>query len=429
MVRRHKLHDTLRVAGWNVLLLLAGVSLMGLAGELWLRSTVPFRTNFQPTTFVPNVGVLLRPDTEVRWTNQLDFWTVSRTNSLGFLDREPPSPERAAESCHIAVIGDSFVEARQVPIAEKFHIQLEDMAARELPRLDVSTSAFGMSDTGQIAQLALYEYARPLSPKLVVLVFVPNDYIDNFPLWRALRSGLDPEHLPYAFAARTEDGGFALRPPSADYQRFKLPTPPQAARPAWQQRVGQALGTSWLWTFLHAKYAVLAFSGEPDSHAYAARVDTLATRYPAYAPLLDGRLPVSLGSTYRRSANEDTPSFFALFAEGSESPFYREALAFTAFAWSEFKRRVERDGAQLVMLASHRVHRFPLRGEGIFVQMSKMAAELGIPVIDQAEVIYRQGAELGDAGWANNDHWSPRGHRWAAQALLEYLKLNQELCE
>ena len=88
--------------------------------------------------FVHGVGVLLRPDTEVRWTNRLDIWAVSRTNRLGFPDREPPSPKRAPAGCHIAIIGDSFVEALQVTIPEKFQVRLEEMAARELPALGVT---------------------------------------------------------------------------------------------------------------------------------------------------------------------------------------------------------------------------------------------------------------------------------------------------
>ena len=87
-------------------------------------------TKVEPYTFVPGVGVLFLPNVEVRATNHLDFWTVSRTNRWGFLDREPISPERAAESCHITVIGDSFVQAKQVPISDKFHVRLEDLATR-----------------------------------------------------------------------------------------------------------------------------------------------------------------------------------------------------------------------------------------------------------------------------------------------------------
>ena len=60
--------------------------------------------------------------------------------------------------------------------------------------------------------------------------------------------------------------------------------------------------------------------------------------------------------------------------------------------------------------------------------MKELAAERGIPVINQADVIYRQGAELRDAEWAHDDHWNPTGHQWAVEALREYLKRNQDVC-
>ena len=60
--------------------------------------------------------------------------------------------------------------------------------------------------------------------------------------------------------------------------------------------------------------------------------------------------------------------------------------------------------------------------------MSEMAAERGIPVIDQGDYIRRQGAELHDANWAHDAHWNPTGHRWAAEALLEYLSGTEGVC-
>ena len=419
-----RLRRVLRVAGWNALLFTAGLILIGLAGEAWFRSTVPFHTSIRPMIFVPGVGFQKPPHTEIRKTNRLDFWTVQRTNRLGFVDREPPSPERAAESCHIAMIGDSFVEALEVPIVEKFHVRLEEMAARELPHLDVTTSAFGYEDTGQINQLAFYdEYARPLRPKLVVLVFVPNDYIDNFPLWKSLRrGGWDPEHLPYVSAARAEDGGFRLRPPDPDFRPFRPP-----ATPGWKSLVIRALDVSWFWRWLRAKhFALLTDKREIDHYAQRASRAELLRRRPAYAPLLDGWRPVSMGNRRMRPSDEEIPSFFALFQEGADSPFYEEVLAFTAFGLDQFKERAESDGAALVILATHRMRRF---GGGAFARMNEMAVERGIPVIDQGDFIHRQGAELRDAKWAHDDHWNPTGHRWAAEALLEYLKRNQDVCE
>ena len=415
-----KLRRVLRVVGWNAWLLMAGLALIGLGGEAWVRSTVPFTSVHWPTVFVPGVGVLLRPDTEIRWTNGLDFWTVSRTNSLGFLDRQPPSPERAAESCHVTMIGDSFVEAREVPIPEKFHVRLEEMAAREFPHLDVTTSAFGRGGTGQINQLAFYdEYARRLRPRLVVLVFVPNDYFNNFPLWTALRGGQDPEHLPYVSATRSDDGSFRLRPPDPDHKRFKLPrlSDPQATAPR-KGRVRRQLDAcvvrSRFLSWLCIKRARLF--PERDVHAHANRVGyaELLRRRPAYAPLLEERF------------GRDLSSFFAWGAEGKDSwLFYEEALAFTPFGLDQFKERAARDGAALVILATHRMHRW---GGSPFARMSEMAAERGIPVIDQGDVIHRQGAELRDVSWVHDDHWNPTGHQWAAKALLEYLKQNQDVC-
>ena len=192
-----KIRRVLRVIVYNVLFTFIGLGLIALTGEVYLRlkrSMMPFSTNRLPLHFVPKVGMILKPNAEVRRTNYRDFWTISRTNSLGFLDREPISPERAAESCHITMIGDSFVEASHVPIADKFRVRLEELAARHLPHLEITTSAFGISGTGQIQQLPLYEeFARKLSPKLVVLVFVRNDFSDNSPILTALRRGVHPD--------------------------------------------------------------------------------------------------------------------------------------------------------------------------------------------------------------------------------------------
>lgn len=151
----------------------------------------------------------------------------------------------------------------------------------------------------------------------------------------------------------------------------------------------------------------------------------LLSRRPAHASLLDGWRSASTGDKPRRPANADVPSLSALFTAGNDSPFFAETLAFTAFALDEFKKRVERDGAGLAILASHRMSDF----KGGPARLKEMAAERAIPVIDQGDFIHRQGAQLRDAHWAHDNHWNTAGHRWAAQVLLEYLKRNQDVCE
>ena len=168
-----RIRRVLFYVGGNGLLFALTWALIAVVGEAYLRLQWPFSHVGWPSHFVPKVGYMFVPNAEVRMTNRSDFWTVSHTNSWGFPDREPIAPERAAASCHIALIGDSFVAGLEVPIADRLPVRLEALAARALPELDVTTSAFGIAATGQLSQLPLYdEFARRLHPKLLVLVFV-----------------------------------------------------------------------------------------------------------------------------------------------------------------------------------------------------------------------------------------------------------------
>ena len=223
----------LRVLVANALWAAVGLAAVGAAFEIALRARAPFASGAPvPQVFRAGVGFARPPDMEIRATNDLDYWQVSRVNSLGFLDREPPSPERAASSCHFTIIGDSFIEAWEVPVAEKVQVRLEELAAGERPDLDLATSAFGLRDTGQAQQLAFWDaYARPLEPKALALVLASNDLRNNSSLLRGIRHGWDPEHLPQSSARRGPDGVFSLLPPDERWVEFAL-DPDAAALPA-----------------------------------------------------------------------------------------------------------------------------------------------------------------------------------------------------
>ena len=403
-LRRSKprIRRVLQLVGWNVLLFIAGLVLIASAGEAYFRliHPWPFTNRVHTFRFVPKVGLIRRPNAEIRHTNFLDFWTVSRTNSLGFADREPPTPERAAESCHIAIIGDSYVDAEQVPIADKFQVRLEQLAARAVPHLDITTSAFGLSATGQINQLPFYdEFARHLRPKLLVLVFVPNDFRDNSAILQAFDAGRDPDHSPWMSAARRADGTVELRPPDPDWRAHTFPL----WRPSLQERLISYLRrVSRFANYLDKKRRAF-FS--PDAHPQLTEWAELLSQRPRYASLLNEWTPTTLLPT--------------------EGPAFEEAFHCTGFALDQFKERTDRDGGALVILASHR-----RKGAGkfLFDQMNSMAEARGIPVIDQYDYILRQGARPEDANWPHNAHWNAAGHQWAAEALLEYLKQHPEIC-
>ena len=105
---------------------------------------------------------------------------------------------------------------------------------------------------------------------------------------------------------------------------------------------------------------------------------------------------------------------------------YEDALDFTAFALDQFRERADRDGAALVILSTPHMG---TRGDLAFDRLTALAESRDIPVIDYNNYVLRQGAvPWKDATWAHDGHWNAAGHRWAAEALLEYLKENQATC-
>ena len=414
-VESSRFRRALRLVGWNALLLVLGAALVAMAGEAWFRLTMPFVTSSDPREFVPNVGLLRPPNTEVRSTDRSDFWNVSRTNSLGFLDREPPSPEHAAATCHISIIGDSFVEGNEVPIHDKFQVRLEELAARHLPYLNITTSAFGIGGTGQVQQLPFYdEYARLLHPKLLVLVFVANDFVNNTPALRALKRRGRRGKILEPMVGRRSDGKLELAwsRPRDRVPRFRdrFPWSPRPQASCADCAMKKEATLSLLARWLHDKKKVL-FPSDHDRHKFHRFVEALR-RQPRYAALLEGWRPTKWEDIYEAFARRDLPPFF-------------EDGQYTFFALEQFKQRADRDGVKLVILASHTLK---VLGTLMFERLSQMAASLDIPVIDQADFVLRQGARLTDAHWLHDFHWNPAGHRWAAEALLEYIEEHPAIC-
>ena len=405
-----RIRRVLRLVGWNALFLLAGLALIGIIGEMYFRRRAPFVKNVHPHAWSPTVGGIFAPNAEVHHTNGIDFWTISRTNILGFPDREPIGIERAAASCHIAMIGDSYVEARQVPIADKFQVRLEELAARELRHLDITTSAFGTAGSGQVNQLAYYdEFAQYLRPDLLVLVFVNNDFMNNAPILQGLHLGMEPDRLTKVSATRGADGTITLRPPHPHSGESRLPGSSWYMRAAIEHLTDMSLLAKWLDTKRRA-----SFPDDTDPELIA-QVALLSRRSPRYAALLDG---------WRPTTREGIKDPF-LFAQDLAA-IYEDALDFTAFALDQFRERADRDGAALVILSSHGMG---TRGDLAFDRLTALAEPRGIPVIDYNDYVLRQGAEPRmDARWEHDDHWNAAGHRWAAEALLEYLKQNQAIC-
>ncbi len=380
------------VVGWNVLFLSLGAALIFIDWEAWLHLQEPFTEVRRPTRFVPGVGLLYEPGAEARWTNNHDeFWVAQRANRWGFLDREPPAPEQATQTCHIAIIGDSFVEALEVPVADKFHVRLEELAARALPRLNITTSAYGRSGTGQINQLPFYaEYARLLRPKLVVLVFVRNDFEDNHRVLAGINKDWDPDRFPYVVADKTATGAITLRPPDPAARRLPIAGETRSAR------------------------------------LLRLRAERLA-QDPRYQSVLEAYLSRVSESLL---ANGHGPGLRKLLYDPT-LPLFGEAVEFTAFALDEFQRRVADAGASLwLLLAAGGKFQYRLgdASDPLRVIVEALAEARGIPVVSLHDYLVRQGRRVHDGVFSYDGHWNLTGHRWVAEALLERLRQGPEVC-
>ena len=138
---------------------------------------------------------------------------------------------------------------------------------------------------------------------------------------------------------------------------------------------------------------------------------------PCCASILDDWQPSRL---YRLDSG-------APFREEHLPIFLEEALEYTAFGIEQFKRRADRDGVKLAILAATQY--MGTRGDPQFDRLSAIAEARGIPVISQYDYMVSQGYNHWDGRWRYDFHWNAIGHQWAAEAVLEWLKANQDVCD
>ena len=156
---------------------LSALALGLLATEIWLRRYLP-----QPLGLsyrAPNGITLHIPGASVRYT-RAEFDHRIDINSLGLRDREisrakPPGVFR------ILVLGDSFVEGKQVPLQDTFAKQLERALDQRFPSRRWEVINGGVSGYGTADEIKFFEsLGRSLDPDLVILAFcIGNDVQDN----------------------------------------------------------------------------------------------------------------------------------------------------------------------------------------------------------------------------------------------------------
>jgi hypothetical protein len=174
----------------KVLLVVCGLFCGLLVCEIILRVAGYTRPNFYLRD--PIVGSALRPGAEGWWTKEGSAYV--RINSAGLRDREH-TKAKPANTVRIAVLGDSYAEALQVPIEKTFWAILEAKLreCKALPSQNVEVINFGVSGYGTAQELlTLRERVWNYSPDIVLLTMTTiNDIGDDS---RALKQTDD---IPY----------------------------------------------------------------------------------------------------------------------------------------------------------------------------------------------------------------------------------------
>lgn len=178
IVTAAKLRPRSRVLLLRLLLIIGGVLAALLVAEVALR--ISGFSYFNPYIADQDVGYALRPNTEGWWTREK--LTYIKINGAGFRDREH-SVAKPSGTFRIAILGDSFAEAFQVPIEQTFWSVIEErvQGCSPAPRAKVEVLNFGVSGFSTARELVLLQKrVWQYSPDLIVLLVTPgNDIRDN----------------------------------------------------------------------------------------------------------------------------------------------------------------------------------------------------------------------------------------------------------
>jgi hypothetical protein len=345
---------------------LLGVSFLG--GDLYLRRAgmFPVSDSRYPSMFVDKVGFVFKPGDTVKFTNGTDFWVSEKVNSLGFIDSEPALPKPSG-TFRILLVGDSFVEAAQVPIAQKLQTLLAADLNQRFADRKFDAVALGFAGTGQANQLPFYERNRDLKPDLVILLFVSNDFANSSPVLESLRHGWHPDHSPRVFMRAR---------PGQPCERLPID-------PAWQKSL--LLGD------------------------LAERARQLRAMSPDFNIGLRGWEPGG-----RRKPTDSLQDIF--LGPGPLPPAFEATIALTKCAFVEWQKLAEQDGFKLLVASVNNV-------AGQIDRLKGITGELELPLIDLHQYFVKH-HDPALAHFKSDGHWSPNGHRWAATAVINYLADN-----
>jgi hypothetical protein len=378
-------------------LILAALALLTIPAlaELALRIA---RVPFDAQLYGPNreLGWTLRPDAAGLVSTETP--QMVRINSHGFRDQER-SYEKAPGTFRIAVLGNSWTEALQVPLEKTYASVLErELNAKACfagKRVEVLN--FGVAGYSTAQELSLLrQEAWKYHPDLVLLAFYPaRDIANNV---RELNNAVTPERSPY----------FVLREGQLALDDTFRSLPALQPRQIWLQNAGY----------------------EFDEHLRVLQAIDALQRF--------GKIRVAMAAVKARAGMYGVDNLeYAIYAPPS-LPTIKTAWDVTEALFVAMRDEVRRHGAEfrIVVLATRpQVIPDPAKRSELPSKLgvpdlnyadrriSEFGASAGIPVTTlapalasyaEAHHVYLNGFRASNLGAG---HWNETGHRVAGEAI------------
>jgi lysophospholipase L1-like esterase len=341
------------------------------------------------------LGIKLKPGKKGWYRKEGEAYL--EINSLGYRDVEHDL-EAPPDTFRIAVLGDSFTEARQMPIEDTYWDRLgkglADCAA--LDGRNVEVLNFGIGGYSTTQSLLAYDLdARRFKPDLVLLGFFPgNDIRENS---RALNSSNGSWHAPKPYYELV-DGQLKFSPP--------------ADLPAWKSWIYDGVQHSRLLELINEARRQWSVRGLKASHEADLEAVEAGISADIYLPL-------------------NAPS---------SSPDVVDAWQLTGKVLAELRQKVHEDGARFMVVSiptSVQTHPDTAYREALAVklgvddllfpdrQLARFGQDDGYSVFPMVATMQAEAGDRHFHGFANtgygHGHMNAEGHHVMAEILAKEL--------
>lgn len=361
----------------NILLLATSILLFFCVSEIVLRFT-----DFQPRQYVEQPYSqwmnhrMGKRDFIYKGQEVIEFITKGHWNSEAFYDREYDFSHKVPDTFRIIVLGDSYVEALQVPLDKTFHKLLESRLNRESkpPNKNFEVISMGISGYGQVKEYELLETRGiKYKPDLVMVEFNSvNDIADNYPPLK-----------------------------EKDAKRF-----PKSKRKYSREQINKKL------IFLNSSLLNhLIAERIADFYIYLDlyQLDYFPLTWLPFTkttiPEIEKAWEITKEAMLKmRDLSEENNAKFLVFSNYSR-------VSIQEFSWREKWRYVD-------------FNRYEFDFDKPYRMIKGFCEENRIPIVDLSKTMrdYRNKHGRNSLGWRFEGHWNEKAHQLASDVLFSYLK-------